>query len=206
VASAQGESAGGRRRGKRGLALGAFVGAAVAAVIAFLVVHWRSSGVTEGGPLACADCSAGASIPVAVGKRATFGAANLENHGNEAAVLERVEYVDLTPGVRILGPVVSRSGESRGSGIGLVLGYPPPQLKGAFHELSGYRVLPLRSFDDEVDVLVGLSPSREGMFSYRKLRIYYHVGSKHYVTTYDMGVRVCAPPSTWRSRCLPPGP
>src|SRR5262249_8140845 len=136
---------------------------------------------------------------------ATFGAAILENHGQKPAVLERVEYLGMTPGLRTLGPIVSRSGDSRGSGIGLVLGYPPPQVHGAWHALRGYRVFPLRSFDDEVDVLVGLSPRRTGKFSYRKLRLYYSVGNKHYATTFDMGVRICAPSSTPSSRCPPPG-
>ena len=176
--------------------------AGVSVAIAFLVS--RGTRLTEGGPLACPDCSADASIPVDVGKRATFGAANLENHGTKPAVLERVEYLGMTPGLRTLGPLVSRNGDRRSGGVGLVLGYPPVQLRGALHPLRGYRVFPEHSYDDEVDVLVGLSPPRKGKFAYSKLRLYYRVGNQEYATTFDMGVRICTPSSP-SSPCLPPG-
>jgi len=49
-----------------------------------------------------------------------------------------------------------------------------------------------------------VSPLREGAFSYSGLKVYYRVGRKHYVVTFDEGVRVCAPASVPLSKCQPP--
>jgi hypothetical protein len=139
-----------------------------------------------------------------VGDVGTYGAADLENHGKEVAVLERVEYVGRTPGLLIIGPLVSRAGERPGGGIGLIREFPPPQLKGALHHLRGYRVRPFRTIDDDVRIVVGVGPRRPGKLSYRQLKVYYHVGGKGYVATYDEGVRVCTPRSLPVSSCRPP--
>jgi hypothetical protein len=160
--------------------------------------------VAGGGPLACADCHSGASMPMDIGELGTYGAANLENRSKKPAVLDHVEYVERTPGLRILGPLVSRRGDTPAGGVGLIREFPPRQLKGALHSLAGYRVLPFRSFADSVDILVGISPQRKGKLSYRKLKLYYRVGGKRYVATFDMGVRVCAPGSVPLARCPSP--
>ena len=176
----------------------------VLALGAVWLVARSDGGIASGGPLACPECHTGASMPMSVGELGTYGAANLDNHGKEPAVLDRVELVDRTRGLRILGPLVFRSGDRPGGGIGLIRQFPPPGLKGALHPLHGYRVLPYRSFDDDVALLVGVSPLREGKLSYRKLKLYYHVGEERYVATFDMGVRVCAPRSVQLARCPTP--
>ena len=194
-------SVGSRRA--RALLLGvlAAVGVGVVLILAF---SGSGEGIAAGGPLACPDCHSGASMPMNVGALGTYGAADLQNHGKEPAILDRVEYVDRTAGLRIMGPLVSRAGDRPGEGIGLIREFPPRVLKGALHPLHGYRVLPFRSFADDVQVLVGVSPLRRGKQSYRRLKLYYRVGSKRYATTFDMGVRVCAPGSIPLVRCPTP--
>ena len=49
-----------------------------------------------------------------------------------------------------------------------------------------------------------MSPLREGSLSYSGLEVYYRVGRRHYVTTFDFGVRVCAPGSVPQDLCEPP--
>jgi hypothetical protein len=155
--------------------------------------------VTRGGPLDCPRCQGDGSVPVDVGEAVTWDAANLENHGKVPVVLERVAYLHRAPGTFLLGPLVARD-----SHIGLVKGFPPPLPAGRLHVLEGYHVPPFHSVADDVDVLVGISPLRKGSFSYSGLEVYYRVGRKHYVTTFDEGVRVCAPRSVPASRCVPP--
>jgi hypothetical protein len=195
-------ASGGSRR-KLALLLGGVAAVGLGAVWV-IVASGSSEGIVAGGPLACLDCHSGASMPADVGDMGTYGAADLQNHGEEPAVLDHVEFVDITPGLRILGPLVSRAGDRPGGGIGLIREFPPPGLKGALHPLHGYRVLPFRSFADDVRILVGVSPLRTGKLSYRQLRLYYRVGSKRYVATFDMGVRVCAPASVPSTRCPTP--
>ncbi len=139
-----------------------------------------------------------------VGKLGTYGAATLENHTRKPAILDRVEFVDRTPGLVIRGPLVTRRGDRPAEGVGLIRAFPPPRLKGALHRLAGYRVLPFRTFADAVDILVGVGPSQEGRQSYRELKLYYHVGKKRYVAVFDMSLRVCAPRSVPLARCPSP--
>jgi hypothetical protein len=155
--------------------------------------------VTRGGPLACSRCQGDASMPMDVGKLGTFGAANLQNHGKSPAVLERVAYLHRSPGLLLLGPLMAKRAR-----IGLIREFPPRGLAGRLRHLRGYQVPPFHDFRDAVDVLVGVSPLRAGSFSYSGLEVYYRVGSRHYVTTFDEGVRVCAPGSVPLGSCPPP--
>jgi len=172
---------------------------AAAVVVLVLSACGRGEQVERGGPLACPRCQGDGSVPAGVGEAVTWDAANLENHGKLPAVLERVVYLHRAPGTLLLGPVVARD-----SHIGLVKGFPPRLPAGKLHVLAGYEVPRFHRVSDDVDVLVGVSPLRKGSFSYSGLELYYRVGRKHYVTTFDEGVRVCAPRSVPTSRCRPP--
>jgi len=63
--------------------------------------------VTSGGPLACPRCQGDAAMPMDVGKLGTYGAANLQNHGQSPVVLEGVAYLHRTPGFLLLGPITT---------------------------------------------------------------------------------------------------
>jgi hypothetical protein len=153
----------------------------------------------RGGPLACPQCQGEASMPLDVGKVGTYGAANLQNRGKAPVVLEHVAYLHRSPGLLLLGPVVAKN-----AGIGLIREFPPRRLGGKLSLLRGVMVPPFHGIEDDVDILVGVSPLREGSFSYSGLEVYYRVGTKRYVTTFDEGVRVCAPGSVPASKCPPP--
>jgi hypothetical protein len=186
------------------LCTGALVAAGVLAATGVIDLPGGSDGFAAGGPLACPDCHSGASMPMSIGEVGTYGAADLENRSEQAAILDHVEFVERTPGLLLLGPLVSRAGDRPGGGVGLIRQFPPPGLRGALHLLSGYRVEPFRSFADDVSILVGVSPLRKGKLSYRELKLYYRVGGKRYVATFDMGVRVCAPASIPLPQCPTP--
>jgi hypothetical protein len=174
---------------------------AIGAVVLVRALTSGGKGVTRGGPLACPECNTDVSMSMDVGDLGTFGAANLQNHGKDQPVLERVAYLHRTPGLLLLGPLVARN-----PGVGLIREFPPRGLNGKLHLMRGYGVPTYREPEDDVDILVGVSPLREGTFSFRGLEVYYRVGKRHYVTTYDMGVRICAPGSVPQDLCEPPPP
>ena len=174
------------------------------AVLIVIFSGGSGEGAVAGGPLACPDCQSGASMPMGVGDKGTYGAADLQNRSQEPAVLDHVEFVGVSPGLRLLGPLVSRRGDRPFEGVGLIRQFPPPGLEGALHPLHGYRVLPFHGLADYVTILVGVSPLRKGKLAYRKLRLYYSVGDERYVTTFDIGLRVCAPASVPLARCPTP--
>jgi hypothetical protein len=168
-------------------------------VLALTGCGGRGGHVERGGPLACPDCQGDASMPMAIGERGTFDAATLQNSGKAPAILERVVYLHRTPGMRLLGPLAARD-----SHVGLIREYPPRHDVGKVDDLAGYEVPPYHGIEDDIELLVGVSPTRNGSFSYDGLELYYRVGTKHYVTTFDMGLRVCAPRSFPQKRCQPP--
>jgi hypothetical protein len=155
--------------------------------------------VERGGPLACGDCQGDGSMPMGIGERGTWDAATLQNSGMAPAVLERVAYLHRTPGMLLLGPLVAKN-----SHVGLIREFPPRHFVGKLDLLAGYEVPPYRGIKDDVEILVGVSPLRNGSFSYDGLDVYYRVGKKHYVAFFDEGLRVCAPRSVPQSRCRPP--
>jgi len=180
-------------------AAAALVVLAVGTVLLVVALTRGGDGITRGGPLACQDCNTDVSMPLDVDALGTFGAANLENRARVPAVLERVSHLNRMPGLLLLGPLAAQN-----SGVGLIREFPPHDLKGKLHNLPGYRVPPYHGPADDVDILVGVSPLREGSLSYSGLEVYYRVGRRHYVTTFDFGVRVCAPGSVPQDLCEPP--
>jgi hypothetical protein len=173
----------------------------VPALLVLAVAGCGSSGahVERGGPLACGDCQGDGSMPMAIGELGTWDAATLQNSGKAPAVLERVAYLHRTSGMLLLGPLVAKN-----SHVGLIREFPPRHFVGKVDLLSGYKVPPYRRLQDDVEILVGVSPLRKGSFSYNGLDVYYRVGKKHYVAFFDEGLRVCAPRSVPQSRCQPP--
>jgi hypothetical protein len=155
--------------------------------------------VERGGPLACGSCQGDGSMPMRVGELGTWDAATLQNKGKAPAVLERVVYLHRTPGVLLLGPLVARK-----SSLGLIREFPPRHFVGKLDLLPGYAVPPYHRLEDQVDILVGVSPLQNGRLSYNGLDVYYRVAKKHYVAFFDEGLRVCAPRSVPQDRCRPP--
>jgi hypothetical protein len=155
--------------------------------------------VERGGPLACGDCQGDASMPMGIGELGTFDAATLQNSGKAPAVLERVVYLHRTAGMLLLGPLAATN-----SHVGLIRQFPPRRRVGKLAVIEGFKVPPYHGIADDVELLVGASPLRNGSFSYNGLDVYYRVGKKHYVAFFDEGLRVCAPRSVPPSRCPPP--
>jgi hypothetical protein len=185
-----------RRRATWALAAAA---ALAAGAVGAAGVILGGSGVHHGGPLACGDCdSVASSIVLDVGQTGTYGINVLRNRGSKPAVLDRVVYRRLTPGLEMLHPLALRLGDYKPHGLasGLTRGFPPTGTAAA-RPIERVAVAPHGSNIDDVELLLGFKARRKGVFSYDALDLYYHVGKKHYVTTYRAALKVCAPTASF---------
>jgi hypothetical protein len=181
------------RRRRTLLAVGAALAVAVAVTV-FIVVH-RPGGGGEG-PLGCGGCDyIFTSLPIDVGHPGTNGVPVLLNHGSKDARLDAVTFDGLTRGLEILGPLALRIGDYLGPGLaaGVIRGYPPAHTRGNARPVAGFVVHPYRNRDEAVELLIGFRPRRAGAFSYRSLRVHYHVGGHEYVARYPISLTICAP-------------
>ena len=199
------------RRSRRRWSVGAVAAAGLVAagVVVLAIAERGSEEVIRGGPLADPGASMGEAALMDVGRVGTYGAETIENHGTETAVLDRVTFVGLTPGLRILGPLVARVRTQPGVPAlvtGLVRRFPPPHAGTTLHPLAGFPVRPSRSWRDAVELLIGFRPLREGVLSYRALELHYHVGDRRYLARYPDPLVICAPYSFPLSRCKPGRP
>ena len=176
-------------------------GAALAVAIAVSAIVFsrvRSDGGE--GPLGCGGCGyIFTSLPIDVGHRGTNGVPILLNRGSEDAILDAVTFDGLTQGLEILGPLALRIGDYVGPGqaAGVIRGYPPPHTRGTARRVAGFAVHPYRNRDEAVELLIGFRPRHAGAFSYRSLRVHYHVGEHGYVARYPISLTICAPFSAY---------
>jgi hypothetical protein len=189
----------------RWIAAAVVLGAVIAAVVTVLVVEDDpGEGVIRGGPLADPGGTMAEAALMHVGQAGTYGVETIENHGPDAAVLDHIRFVGLTPGLRILGPLVLHVRTRPGLPAlvtGLVRVFPPPHEGATLHPIAGFRVRPWRSWKDAAELLIGFRPLRKGVLGYRALELHYHVGDQRYVTTFPDPLTVCTPYSFPLARC-----
>ncbi len=162
------------------------------AAAAVAVLALAACGGDSRGPLAPPeDTRAGVSAPVDVGERVSMGLIIPTNSGEDTVVLERLEPIEMDPGMRLVG-VGMTDGPSH---VGLISGYPPDGRR--LHELEGFAIEP----GAQDGVVVGLAVTREGRHSVRAFRLYYRVGDDRYDEVWTIGVRLCAPKEEMFGRC-----
>ena len=167
-----------------------------------------SGGPSRGGPLQERGVRMGESVLMDVGKTGTYGVETLANNGHEVAVLDRIVFVERTPGLEIIGPLAMHVRTAPGVpalATGMIRQYPPPHKGATLHPVAGFRLAPHRSWKDDAELLIGFRPHRTGMLSYRSFEVHYHVGNKRYVATFPDSLAVCAPRSFPLRRCKAPG-
>jgi len=157
-------------------------------------------GRIDGGPIAPPKDAGyyGVGHAAPLGQRLSYGILVAGNAGDATAVLERVEAVETTPGMRIVGSYAQPPG--KGPGVGLLEGFPPTP-SGTIHaRVNGYAVRPHEDFR----IVLGVTTVRDGMQMFHKLRLYYRAGGHRYVSTWPLGLRLCSPPSRYLDRCPAP--
>ena len=158
----------------------------------------------RGGPLAEPGLRMGEAVLMDVGRTGTYGAETLTNHGRDDVVLDRIAFVDRTPGLEVIRPLAMHVRTTPGVpalAVGFIRQYPPPHKGATLHPIVGFRIVPHRSLKDDAELLIGFRAHRRGVLLYRALEIRYHVGKKRYVTTYPDPLVVCVPRSFPLRRC-----
>jgi hypothetical protein len=186
-------------------------GRAAAGAVAVVALAGCASGARDpirGGPLAEPGLRMGEAVLMDVGRTGTYGAETLTNHGREDVVLDRIDFVDRTPGLEVIGPLVMHVRTTPGVpalATGLIRQYPPPHAGATLHPVAGFRIAPHRSWKDDAELLIGFRAHRKGVLSYGGLEIRYHVGKRRYVVRFPDPLAVCVPGSFSLRRCKPPG-
>ena len=177
----------------------------VVAVLVILVVGASAAlidlkpallGRRAGGPLACQDSDCGRSAtggPVKVGSSASFGPLALRNDGDETVTLEKVELLDVDPGLEVIEVMVVEP-DGRHPLVGSARGFPPTEPGGSTHPVTGYELAPAKSNADFVQILVGLrllSPDRAGA---RRIAVDYRAGGVPYRAIFEDSMWLCSDP------------
>jgi hypothetical protein len=180
----------------------------LSAVAILVLAGCSSGGPIRGGPLAEPGFRMGESVLMDVGRTGTYGAETLANHGHEDVVMERIVFLDRTPGLEIVGPLLMHVRTKPGVpalATGFIRRYPPPHEGATLHPVAGFRISPHRSWKDDAELLIGFRAHRTGVLSYRGFELRYRVGDKRYVARYPDPLTVCAPRSFPLRRCKLPG-
>ncbi len=170
----------------------------VAVLSVVFLTELRSSGAGRraGGPLACPRDECGRSAtggPVNVGSSASFGPLTLRNDTDEPMTLERVELLDVDPGLQLIGVIVVEP-DGRHPLVGSARGYPPSQPGGTTRRVQGYRLEPAESNADFVQILVGLRLRASHRAGARKIAVDYRVGEAQYRAIFDHSMWLCPNP------------
>jgi hypothetical protein len=166
-----------------------------------------SQEAVKGGPLAEPGVRMGEAAAMNLGQSGTYGAETVTNHGRETAVLDSISFVGRSEGLEILGPLVMHvrtKPRTPALVAGLIRRFPPPHRGAVLHPVAGFRIAPHRSWNDDIEILIGFRPHRKGVLYYRALKLHYHVGETRYVATYPDPLAVCVPYSFPLERCKPP--
>jgi hypothetical protein len=147
-------------------------------------------GRQTGGPLACKACGRTAtSGPARVGQAVTMGPLTLENDGRKTVTLERVELLDIDPGLQTVGVIVVKPD---GTGlVGSAYGFPPTRPGGTTHSVRGYRIPPATARSQFVQILVGIRLTKPGRAGARRMVVYYREGEVPYRAYFDHSVWLC---------------
>ena len=145
--------------------------------------------VTDGGPLACTECTwGGTALSVRPGSAVSFGVVYLRNHGDTAATLDRVRLLEPGPGMRLQGVEIV---EPDGSGVPATeRGFPPKRPGGTVRRLRGYRLQPAGEDRRAVALVLGVSAGGRSTL-FRGVVLSYHVGDTGYEAVYRERLRLC---------------
>jgi hypothetical protein len=192
-----------RRKLRRAWLLAALVAGLAAAAATWLLLI-RDPGLSEG-PLTSPDATSGGFGRTA-GEPFAFGLPVAWNAGDQPAVLERVEPVNPTPGLRVL--TTRAAGPDR-----KYLAVPatpewPSDMLTDLHPVRGFRVDPRSQPDGErgVELVLVLQAGKPGRYQFKAVAVTYTVDGKRHRSYIRNGIGVCiTPPGKPTIRgCEPP--
>jgi len=173
--------------------------------LALSLIHVKPDllGRRAGGPLACTDCGRSATgVPVGIWQPVSVGPVILRNETNEPVRLERVELLDVDPGLQLIGGFVVEP-DGHHPLVGAQRGFPPIEPGGRTRPIRNYELAPAESRDDFVQVLLGVRLTRPGRAGARRIAVEYRAGGTSYRAVFEHSLWLCTDPSD-RRRCIDP--
>jgi hypothetical protein len=160
-------------------------------VVALLVwLGYRSVGPLTPGPLDN-DVAESLGIQRRVGETFTYGMPVVINKGDEPAVLERIEPVDPTPGLRV---VATRMNGSERKYFYFASGrWPDPARYTDLHPVRGFVVHPesVEGWERGAELIFALRADEPGRYVFKAVAVEYRVGSREHRAVLDIGLGVC---------------
>ncbi len=158
------------------------------AVLAGAIAIWAFDRfeVVEGGPLAYEEGYADRlAFTVPLDTAYSWGLPVLENSGKADAVVERVSLLDESGAIREVG--VRAVPETATDAVGFAPGFDAD----TGHEVAGLVVPPGKG--NGFQLVFGLEVTDSGISGFDGVRVEYRVGGRHFATTLNHVVALCAP-------------
>jgi len=189
----------------------------IAAAVAALLLVWGcgddGGSVRVGGPLERPEFRDGSSLsltapPEGIGRPLFFGMVVLDNRGSETATIDRIELVEPSRNARLASAYVvgaDRDASATSSGE-----WPPPPWlfrRGSWRPALGAVVPPKATPQGRigVELLLVIDIPRREQYSFRAVRVEYHVGRRRYWIQVPYSFVVCAD-RTKRCKSIEPLP
>lgn len=126
-----------------------------------------------------------------VGQTFTYGLPVVINTGDEPAVIDRIEPVDPTPGLRV---VDTRMNGSERKYFYFASGdWPDPTLYTDLHPVSGFIVHPetAKGWERGAELIFALRADEPGRYVFKAVAVEYRVGGNEHRAVLDIGLGVC---------------
>jgi hypothetical protein len=126
-----------------------------------------------------------------VGEIFTYGMPVVINSDDEPAVLERIEPVDPTPGLKLVDTRISGSNRKyRSFSSGR---WPDPSRFTDLHPVSGFIVHPedAPGWERGAELIFALRADEPGRYMFRAVAVEYRVGANEHRAVLDIGLGVC---------------
>jgi hypothetical protein len=166
------------------------LGAAVVAVAPLGWLGYREFAPSTPGPLA-SDVAESLGIQRRIGETFTYGLPVVINSGDEPAVLERIEPVDPTPGLRLLH---TRIGGSKREFFYFASGrWPDPSRFTDLHPVAGFVVHPkdVRGWERGAELIFVMRADAPGRYEFDAVAVEYRVGGREHRAVLEIGLGVC---------------
>lgn len=176
----------------------------VAAVVAALLLVSGCGGddgaVKAGGPLERPEFRDDTTVSLAapktkIGRSVYFGMVVLDNRGSKPATIDRIELVEPSPNARLAGSyAVGADREASATGSG---DWPPPPSDfrpGSWRPALGAVVPPKATPQGRIgiELLLVMDIPRRGRYSFRAVRVEYHVERRRYWVQVPYSFVACA--------------
>jgi hypothetical protein len=170
----------------------------VAALAAAVFWGYRELEAPTPGPLAD-DAAASLGIQRRVGETFTYGMPVVINSGDEPAVIDHIEPVDPTPGLKLLTTRIS--GSDRRFYFFASGRWPDPSRFTDLHPVRGFVVHPkdVEGWDRGAELIFVMRADAPGRYEFTAVAVEYRVGDRQHRAVLDIGLGVCVT----RDRRLP---